>query len=187
MPQLAKNVAEQAEKNAWDPDELPEFSVLEDGDYVFQLIECTSSDNPGKSGYHYWRWVFEHPGDKTRVWENTSLSPNSLGKIGQIMAAFEVPADTDTALILGWYVGVTVEKVVQEVGKNKGKFVNNALAFFPASECDEYDPDEHDNHAAAGGGRSAAPEDFGGDDEPEPEASKPKGGRRKPPPAEEPF
>jgi hypothetical protein len=185
MPQLTAAVAKQAEANAWDSDGQGGFAVLEEGDYIFQLMEVKSSDQPGASGHHFWTWMFEHPETKVRIWENTSLAPQALGKLGQMFAAFGQPATTPTENLIGEYAGASVVKNKNPRSKNPDAWRNEALAFFPASELeDEYDPNVHGFGAAKRGGAAAAPADFGDDDKPKTARRRSKGAEGS---SEEPF
>jgi len=179
MPQLTKAIADQAEKEAWDPNEAPpsNFVVLEDGDYIVRLLSVEVSDNVGPSGYHYWNWKFEEVNSGNWIWTITSLSPKALGSLGQMFAAFGVPADTPTESLLGDCVGATVSKVVQAKGKREGEWTNQIETVWPAAEHDDYDPDSH-GKAAVGGGRTAAAEDFGGDEPDEAPAPVKRAGKR---------
>lgn len=193
MPQLTNQQAKAAEKDAWDPDSDigSSFEVLEDGDYLFVLNEVTVSDQPGPSGFHYWRWMFEHPESKSRIYENTSLSPQAAGKLGQMFVAFGVPATTPTENLLGEYVGVTVIKAAVTQGKNaeKGYYRNEAISFWPASEHDDFDPAIHGSTAQS---QAAQASEFGADEpEPAPAKTARRSKRGTPmqdnPPSEEPF
>lgn len=191
MPQLTSQQATAAENQAWDPDSQPtSFSVLEDGDYLFVLNEVQSSDAPGKSGFHYWTWILENPESGSRVYHITSLSPKSAGALGQMFAAFGVPATTPTENLLGQYVGLTVIKAPVTQGKNAGKgfFRNEAQSAWPAAEHPDYDPAVHGTKAQTQVSQAA---EFGADDEPEAPAPQRRTKRgtvmQDNPPSEEPF
>lgn len=133
MPKLAHDIAQEAEEQAQKggPEPLPE------GIFVLRLLDVEVSDNPGDSGYHYWKWHFrvEDEGYKGReLWRNTSLSPKALGILGNTFEGFGVPADTDTDELCGKLTMAMVKQKIIEFGKRKGDLGNEISYFMPYDE-----------------------------------------------------
>ena len=103
------------------------FDPIKDGVYHARLREVTVSENPGASGFHYWKWEFEvveEPYTNRRLWTNTSLSPAAEFKLNEMFAAFDVDSKTDTDELCGWIIRLVVGSETQQEGAGKGQIRN---------------------------------------------------------------
>ena len=134
MPKLPQNVANQVD-NA---EAVGGFAPLPEGRYAAQLRSVTAKD--GKE-YPYWTWEFHRlhnskgepvPG---RMWNNTSLSPNSAGFLKATFDAFGYTTDSDTDEMVGEWVVLYIIQDVIASGPKAGQTTNSVrqvLAFNPA-------------------------------------------------------
>lgn len=110
---------------------------LPEGRYRVRLLDVEATKSA--KGAPMWKWKFEVedgavPDCQGRwLWENTVLTEAALWKLGQIFAAFGVPADTDTDDLIGSCIDVQVAITIAERGKMKGKEVNDITSFIPAA------------------------------------------------------
>lgn len=142
MPKLPADIA-----STVDETESTSFEPLPEGKYGAVLREVTVSDQPGKSGFHYWRWEFEVTDDEykgRRQWTNTSLSPKAAFKFKEVFDAFGVPADTDTDELIGQPVTLVVVQKVIPSGSRAGETGNEVSRVLPAVDGGGEDGEDDD-------------------------------------------
>lgn len=152
MPKLTKAKADQARTAAKDWGDG--FEPLKPGRYLCRLHEVTTAEGPKGP---YWKWTFEEVNTKTRLYENTSLSADALGRLGKVFEAFGKPEDTDTDEMIGELVCLVVGTRTQAVGERAGQLQNTVNGFKPAAEHPDFDPES----VKPGSGASA--DDYGTD------------------------
>ena len=141
MPKLEKKVASAVDK----ADAAGGSLLLPEGRYACQLRSVTESQG---TEYPYWTWEFHNlhdiEGNKKpgRQWNNTSLSPKSVGFLKSTFEAFGYTSDSDTDEMIGEWVEIYVIQEVQERGKNAGKLRNQVQGLA------EFDPNAYDFDAA---------------------------------------
>lgn len=144
--------------------------IHEDGDYRFKVIEVTQE--PGNND-DYLRWVLEDVEDGGRVYNNTSLSKQSLWNLAAFLTALgvEVP-DSELELDLESYADLEVMGSV-EMESYEGKKRPRLVDFWPVEEdkkggkSSRGKKDEDDEKPARGRRRSSAK-----DEEPEERSSR---------------
>lgn len=161
MPKLTKQHAGKAEQGAGEWKDT--FGTLEPGWYLCRLIEVTQRD--GKVA-PYWSWKYEECHSGNWLWDNTSLSEKSIGRLGKVFEAFGAPADTDTDDLIGHLVNLELGTYTIPTGQRAGQLANNIRTLQPGST--------HPDYAQFSTDRPADPADFGrrgsypiyGDEEP---------------------
>lgn len=152
MPKLTKQVAKSVDQ----AEAASGSFLLPEGRYAAQLKDVSQKD--GKE-YPYWVWTFENLHDSEgakkpgRQWNNTSLSPKSLGFLKDTFEAFGYTADSDTDEMIGeWVVLYLVQETVSQ-GPRAGQLRNSvqSLSEFDPDEWD-FDPEEAATTAASGSG-----------------------------------
>ncbi len=132
MPKMNKTNAKAASDAA---DEGGSFEPMLDGRYICKLVECEAKE--GKTA-PYWSWQYEvnEEGEflGRKLWDNTSLSEKALWRVGQVFAAFEVPADTDTDELIGREVAIIVGHETAQAGKRQGQLVNVVVRLEPLTD-----------------------------------------------------
>jgi hypothetical protein len=82
-----------------------------------------------------WSWKFHvAPGQKgagRTMYVNTSLSEDASWKMTETFHAFEVPATTNTDLMIGKRCKALVYKGTAQQGKRQGQFVNGIQELMP--------------------------------------------------------
>ena len=151
MPKLAKKAAAEVEK----ADAASGSYLLPEGRYAAQLKSVTEKNG---DQFPYWVWEFHNLHDPEgtkrpgKMWNNTSLSPKSVGFLKASFEAFGYTADSDTDEMIGeWVVLYLVQEPRSPKGPRAGQLRNNvqSLSEFDASEWD-FDPDEVAAEAPAG-------------------------------------
>lgn len=147
MPKLTKAVAKQVN----DADAASGFEPYPEGRYAAQLRSVTQKE--GKE-YPYWSWEFHNIHDTSgklmpgRMWNNTSLSPNSVGFLKSTFEAFGYTADSDTDEMIGEWVVLYITQEVISSGPKAGQFSNSVRSLT------EFNPDDWDvdteKYAASG-------------------------------------
>lgn len=107
------------------------FEVMEPGWYHARLRDV-NTDGDGPKG-PYWTWEFElveDPYISRRVWNNTSLSENSLWVLKMTFDAFGAELDADTDELCGQIVKLQLGIRTIQQGDRKGEKANqvNRLA-----------------------------------------------------------
>ncbi|AOE44382.1 hypothetical protein SEA_GHOBES_30 [Gordonia phage Ghobes] len=151
MPKLTKKVAAQVDKS----EAASGSYLLPEGRYAAQLKSVVQKDG---NEYPYWVWEFENlhdaDGNKQagRQWNNTSLSPKSLGFLKATFEAFGYTSDSDTDELVGeWVVLYLVQEPISR-GPKAGQLRNQVQSL------SEFNPDEWDFDPESVGS-SAAKED----------------------------
>ena len=148
MPKLTKKVAASV-----DSAEAASGSfLLPEGRYAAQLRSVTQKDG---NEYPYWVWEFENIHDSEgnkkpgRQWNNTSLSPKSLGFLKATFEAFGYTADSDTDEMTGeWVVLYLVQETIS-AGPRSGQ-LRNAVQSLAEFVPEEWDFDSESATASAG-------------------------------------
>jgi hypothetical protein len=126
------------------------FEPLPAAAYHLRLRDV-DADRSGDKG-PYWSWEFDvvEPGDyvNRRLWNNTSLSEESLGFFKQTFEAFGVPTDTDTDELLGEVIKGIVSIRTIERGPRKGELANQIDRLVPKDEDFEV-PEEANSSEAS--------------------------------------
>ena len=142
MPKLTAKVA----KSVDSAEAASGSFLLPEGRYAAQLKSVNQKDG---NEYPYWVWEFENLHDSEgnkkpgRQWNNTSLSPKSLGFLKATFEAFGYTSDSDTDEIVGeWVVLYLVQETVAR-GPKAGNLRNSvqSLSEFNPNEWD-FDPEE---------------------------------------------
>jgi hypothetical protein len=132
MPKLNKKQAKGVD------DASGSFEPLDDGVYHARLRGVETSDEPGPSGSHYWKWEFEvveEPYINRRLWTNTSLAEAAAFKLKEAFEAFGEDTDTDTDELCGRVVRLVVSTGVIQKGARKGE-PNNSIDRITAAADD---------------------------------------------------
>lgn len=134
MPKLTNEVAKQV-----DGQEVREGfdrTPIDAGVYICNLRELTAK--PSQAGNPMWVAVFEvvanGDGSKSdrkgfRLWANIVLTENSYWKVAQFFRAFGKSADTDTDMLLGKSIKLSVSKRPITSGAREGEIGNNVDSF----------------------------------------------------------
>ncbi|WIC89800.1 hypothetical protein SEA_SAPO_29 [Gordonia phage Sapo] len=137
MPKLTKKVASQVDK----AEAASGSFLLPEGRYAAQLRGVVQKDG---NEYPYWVWEFENLHDEEggkkpgRQWNNTSLSPKSLGFLKATFEAFGYTSDSDTDELVGeWVVLYLVQEPIGK-GPKAGQLRNSVQSL------SEFNPDEWD-------------------------------------------
>jgi len=133
MPKLnakqTKELKKAASENSFEP--------LDDGVYHARLLECVRSEQPGNSGFHYWKWKFavvEEPYVNRQLFTNTSESPAAAFKMEEAYDAFDSEFGSDTDELLGQVCKLVIsQKTIQE-GDKKGEIGNEIIRIASADE-----------------------------------------------------
>ena len=142
MPKLSAKVA----KSVDSAEAAGGSYLLPEGRYAAQLKQVNQKDG---NEYPYWVWEFENLHDEEgnkkpgRQWNNTSLSPKSLGFLKSTFEAFGYTSDSDTDEMVGeWVVLYLVQETVSR-GPKAGNLRNSvqSLSEFNPAEWD-FDPAE---------------------------------------------
>ena len=140
MPKLNTEAAAAATEAAEDGGS---YEAVPDGRYICKLIDVEAKE--GKTA-PYWNWSYEineEPYVGRRLWDNTSLSEKARWRLGQVFAAFEVAADTDTDELIGREVAIVVGSETAQAGKRQGELVNVVKRLEPLTEEEKaFDADE---------------------------------------------
>ena len=121
MPKMNKQLAGQATEAA---DSGGSFEPMPDGRYICTLVEVEAREG-AKAPYWNWQYEVNEQGDYCgrKLFDNTSLSEKALWRLGQVFAAFGVPADTDTDELIGLEVAIIVGHETAQAGKRAGQLV----------------------------------------------------------------
>lgn len=110
--------------------------AIPDGEYIAEVDEVTL-ETSSESGAQYLKWVFKVPEGKykgVKIWDNTSLQPQALWRLRQLLEAMEVEVpDGAFDLELEEYVGNSIGLVIQNE-KYQGKDKPRVVGYFIASE-----------------------------------------------------
>lgn len=135
MPKLAKKTAEQVEKAT----AAGGGYLLEEGRYAARLAQVTEKDG---DQFPYWVWEFQdlHDEDGKKVpgkmWNNTSLSPKSLGFLKATFEAFGYTSDSDTEEMVGeWVVLYLVQEPIAR-GPKAGQLRNSVQSLHEFEPAD---------------------------------------------------
>ncbi len=138
MPKLDDKRAQEVE-NAEDG-----FKPIPEGVYILQLMEDVDVKEGDKGVY--WKWTFEipeqHDGKELehagrRFWTNTSLTKAADFKMKEMFAGFGVPANTDTAELVGRKVKAQISIRTIQGGPRKGELSNEIAKVFPLAYDEE--------------------------------------------------
>src|SRR5580765_3902636 len=141
--------------------------AIPDGEYVF-VVEEVSLETSQDSGQDYIKWQYKVKDGKykgARLWDNTSLQPQALWKLRQVLEAMgvEIPEGA-MDLELEEYVDMEVGIVVENE-KYQGKDKPRAAGYFPAEDdgassdpAPAEDPPPEEKPAAKKKAVKAAPE-----------------------------
>lgn len=156
MPKLTAKVAKSVDA----AEAMGGSFLLPEGHYAAQLKSVDQKDG---NEYPYWVWTFENLHDSEgnkkpgRQWNNTSLSPKSLGFLKATFEAFGYTADSDTDEMIGeWVVLYLVQDTVGK-GPKAGQLRNQvqSLSEFDPGEW-EFDPEE----ASTASGNSGSDDEY---------------------------
>lgn len=138
--------------------------LLPEGRYAAQLNKV--SEENGEQ-YPYWVWEFHNIHDEEgnrragRQWNNTSLSPKSVGFLKAVFEAFGYTSDSDTDEMLGEWVGLYLVQEPISKGPKTGQMRNSVQSLFEFNGDEwPFDPDEAAKAAVSSGSGGAADDSY---------------------------